>query len=72
VTLALLIASSLSIASACFKRPDPIIVPIEKDIVAILPSGNYEVKPGLVYDYFRALAQIKLLRIQLDELRKGK
>jgi len=71
-TSALLILLSLSIGAACFKRPEPVIIPVEKDIVQLLPSGNYEVRAGLIYDYLRNLAEVKLLRIQLAEYRKGK
>jgi len=35
-----------------------------------LENGNWEVRPGLIYDYFKALAENKLLKIRIAELEK--
>ena len=70
VTSLLLIAFALSIGTACFKPRPAVYIPIEKDIVQKLANGNWEVKPGLIYDYFKALAENKLLKIRIAELEK--
>ena len=59
-----------SIGTACFKPRPTIYIPIEKDIVQKLENGNWEVRPGLIYDYFRTLAENKLLKIRIAELEK--
>lgn len=59
-----------SIGTACFKPRPAIYVPIEKNIVQKLANGNWEIRPGLIYDYFKVLAENKLLKIKIAELEK--
>jgi len=39
-------------------------------VVQQLPNGNWEVMPGLIHDYAKALARIKILEARIRELEK--
>ena len=55
---------------AIFERPVEVYVPIEMVVVQRLPNGNWEVMPGLIHDYAKALARIKILEARIRELEK--
>jgi len=39
-------------------------------VVQQLPNGNWEVTGGLIHDYAKALARIKILEARIRELEK--
>jgi hypothetical protein len=45
-------------------------LPVESFVVQKLANGNWEVKEGFVFEYFKWLAKARLLQIKLDECEK--
>lgn len=67
--MALLLALSWP-SCAIFKRPAEVYVPVEMVVVQRLANGNWEVTPGLIHGYAKALARIKILEARIRELEK--
>ena len=64
------IALLLSGLTACKTRIEVLPVSDEEVPVRMLDNGNYEVTPGYVQYHVKMMAQIKVLKAELRELRK--